>query len=306
MGKLLRGSVTYYLTPMTATVHPQLGRHRPRQRQTTLRPVLQFAGNVTAPLDPTSITFGGGFLWLIDGEQGRVLRIDPEGSFDPIEVYSSGTLYTGRTAAMPLAASWDEGGSRLLLVDDDRQLWSVVTNSEVTPTPLALRGADDLASIAAIATYVDNLYMLDPEGGEVWRYLPAGDGYDSERAGLLGAIDLPDAAHLVVDGDLFIQDGSVLRRFRQGTEQDSLLIGIDEPPLTPSAIVEDGIRGLIFVADRGNGRIVVSDREGPFVRQYHHSGFADLRGLALSADGERLYVLTSDAIESFSVAATAD
>ena len=272
----------------------------------TLRPVLQFAGNVTAPLDPASITFGGGFLWLIDSEQGRLLRVDPEGSFDPIEAYSSGTLYTGRTAGSPVAASWDEGGNRLLLVDEDRQLWSIVTSSEVAPAPLALRGADDLRSIAAIATYVDNLYVLDPDGGEVWRYLPAGDGYDSERAGLLGAIDLPDAAHLVVDGDIFLQDGSALRRFQQGTERDSLLIGIDVPPLTPSAIIEDGIRGLIFVADRGNGRIVVSDREGPFVRQYHHSGFADLRGLALSADGERLYVLTGDGIESFSVALIAD
>jgi len=272
----------------------------------TLRPILQFAGNVTAPLDATSITFGGGFLWLVDSEQGRVLRVDPEGSFDPIEAYSSGRLYSGRTAAPPVAASWDEGGNRLLLIDDDRQLWSIVTNSEVAPTPLALRGADDLRSVAAIATYVDNLYVLDPDGGEVWRYLPAGDGFDSERAGLLGAIDLPDATHLVVDGDVFLQDGSALRRFQQGTERDSLLIGIDEPPLTPSAIVENGIRGLIFVADRGNGRIVVSDREGPFVSQYHHSGFADLRGLALSADGERLYVLTGDGIESFSVAVIAD
>ncbi len=266
-----------------------------------LRPVLRFAGTVTAPLDPRSITFGGGSLWLMDAEQGRVIRVDPEGAFDPIEVYAATTLYGGRIAAVPLQVTWDQGGDRLLVLDADRQLWSVlpVTNSE--PTALTLRDAEELRSIAGIATYVSNLYVLDPESGEVWRYLPAGDGFDSERGGLLGAIELPEATQLIVDGDVYVQDGGTLRRFRQGTEQDSLLDGIDQPPASPSAVVEDVIRGLIFIADRGNGRIVVGDREGPFVRQYHHGGFADLRGLALSGDGAILYVLTADGIDAFSV-----
>jgi len=93
----------------------------------------------------------------------------------------------------------------------------------------------------------------------------------------------------------------VLRRFRQGTEQGSLLVGIDQPPASPAAVVEDLIRGLFFVADRGNGRIVVGDRDGLFIRQYRNPGFADLRGLALSGDGGTLYVLTGDGIDAFSV-----
>lgn len=266
-----------------------------------LRPVLRFAGSVTTPLDPRSINFGAGFLWLTDAEQGRVFRVDPEGAFDPIEVYAATTLYGGRVAAAPLEVTWDRGGDRLLVLDSDRQLWSIDSASDSNPTALALRGADELRSVAGIATYVSNLYILDPDGGEVWRYLPAGDGFDSERAGLLGAIELPEATQLVVDGDVYVQDGGALRRFRQGTEQDTLLDGIDLPPVAPSALAEDVIRGLIFIADRGNGRVVVGDREGPFVRQYRHPGFADLRGLALSGDGETLYVLTADGIDAFSV-----
>lgn len=266
-----------------------------------LRPVLRFAGTVTAPLDPRSITFGAGSLWLMDAEQGRVFRVDPEGAFDPIEVYAATTLYGDRIAATPQQVTWDQGGNRLLVFDADRQLWSIRSASDSAPEHIPLRDADELRSIAGIATYVSNLYILDPESGEVWRYLPAGDGFDSERAGLLGAIELPEATQLVVDGDVYVQDGGTLRRFRQGTEQDSLLDGIDLPPASPSAVVEDVIRGLLFIADRGNGRIVVGDREGPFVRQYHHPGFADLRGLALSGDGAILYVLTTDGIDALNV-----
>ncbi len=266
-----------------------------------LQPVLRFAGTVTTPLDPASIVFGGGTLWLSDAAQGRVLRVDPEGAFDPVEVYAATNVYGSRVAGLPVAVSWDQGGERLLVLDDERQLWALVPGAPGEPAALPLRGAGELRSVAAIATYVDNLYILDPEGGEIWRYLPAGDGYDSERAGLLGAIDLPAATHLAVDGDIYVQDGATTRRFRQGSEQPALMIGIDEPPVAPAALVEDVIRGLIFVADRGNGRVIVGDREGLFVRQYHHSGFADLRGLALAGDGETLYVLTADGIEAFGV-----
>ena len=263
--------------------------------------MLRFAGTVTAPLDASAIAFGAGFLWLLDADQGRIFRVDPEGSFEPVEVYAATTLYDGLVAATPRQLTWDEGGDRLLVLDADRQLWSIAPGSDGAPDALPLRGADELRSVAAIATYVSNLYILDPDSGEVWRYLPAGDGFDSERAGLLGAIELPEATQLVVDGDVYVQDGGTLRRFREGTEQPSLLDGIDRAPASPSAIAEDVIRGLIFIADRGNGRVVVGDREGPFVRQYHHPGFADLRGLALSGDGETLYVLTSDGIDAFEV-----
>ncbi|MDA0353876.1 MAG: hypothetical protein O3A10_16970, partial [Chloroflexi bacterium] len=265
------------------------------------RSILTFAGTVTTPLDPLSITVGGGFLWMIDREQGRVLRVDPEAAFEPIEVFVAGALYRGVVAAAAEQATWDQGGTRLLILDADRQLWSLTLGAESVPAPLPLRDATELASVADIASYVTNLYILDPAGGEVWRYLPAGDGFDSERAGLLGSIDIPEATHLAVDGDLYVQDGSVLRRFRQGTEQGSLLVGIDQPPASPAAVVEDLIRGLFFVADRGNGRIVVGDRDGLFIRQYRNPGFADLRGLALSGDGGTLYVLTGDGIDAFSV-----
>ena len=41
--------------------------------------------------------------------------------------------------------------------------------------------------------------------------------------------------------------------------------------------------------------------KGPFAGQYHHGGLADLRGLAISGDGETLYVLTGDGIDAFLV-----
>ena len=106
--------------------------------------------------------------------------------------------------------------SRLLLVDATPTLFVIAPGK--TPAPVTLRGAKDLKSIAAIATYSGNLYLLDPQGGEVWRYLPGGDGFDSERSALLGGVDINDARGFAVDGDLYIFGASSVRHFRPPRE----------------------------------------------------------------------------------------
>ncbi len=267
-----------------------------------LAPLISFAGVITTPFDPAALVSGGGALWLHDTAQGRVFRIDEHGQFEPVEVYRADADYAGLTAAAPIALAWDQSGARLLLIDTERQLWSVAGSAQ--PVPLALRDGDQLDSVVAIRAYVGNLYVLDSEAGDVWRYLPAGDGYDSERSGLLGEIDLSESTGLIVDGDIYVLDGVTVRRFRQGAEQPSLLIGIDRPPESPSALTEDVIRALIYLADRGNHRIVVADREGVFLRQYRHPDFDDLRGIALSADGETLFVLAGDSLAAFDAVAS--
>jgi hypothetical protein len=262
-----------------------------------LDPLISFAGLITTPLEPAALVSGGGSLWLHDTEQGRVFRIDQQGQFEPVEVYRAGAEYAGLLAAAPIVLNWDQAGERLLLIDAEHQLWSIA--DAVPAVPLVLRGVDQLGSVTSIAAYVSNLYVLDAASGEVWRYLPAGDGYDSERSGLLGGIDLPEATGLAVDGDVYVLDGGTVRRFRQGEEQASLMIGIDRLPESPSGLTEDVIRALVYVADRGNHRIVVAGRDGLFLRQYRHPDFDDLRAIALSADGETLYVLAGDGISSF-------
>ena len=93
-------------------------------------------------------------------------------------IFTSLSAQTRRAAAAaPVGIAWDGVGDRLLLFDAASTLFAIT--SDGPPRLLAVRDADELRSVEAIATYDGNLYVLDPEGGEVWRYLPAGGGYDS-------------------------------------------------------------------------------------------------------------------------------
>lgn len=292
---------------------------------TALRRVLEFQGALTAPVRPSALAAGGGALWLIDEAGGRLFRIEGIAGIDGasavtvVEVYRSGERYGGAMAAAPLAMVWDGAAGRLLLLDAARTLFAFAPAVQPEdaaqpadgaqtgnggPTVLQLRDVAEIASVQAIAAYAGNLYLLDARGGEVWRYLPAGDGYDSERGGLLGGLPLDGASALVVNGDLVLLDGDgALRRFRLGRELPPLLRGVDGPPQSPAGVAEDGAGGF-YVADRGGRRIVVSDGAGEFVAQYRHAQFFDLRGVTFAPDGgngasDELFVLTGDGIFVF-------
>ncbi len=264
-----------------------------------LTPLLTFAGTITAPVNPEQLVVGGRAVWLMESDRGRVFRIDPQAQNSAIEVYRAGESYSRTTARDPVAIAWDGSKNRLLILDAGRTLFSIGDEASARPVAISLRGAADLKSTVAMTVYLNNLYVLDSAGGEVWRYLPAGDGFDSERSGMLGGAEIAQASELAVDGDIFLLDGARLRHFRQGSERAALLQGIDKPLQSPIALSEDLLRGVLYVADRGNRRIVTGDRELAFQRQYRHADFGDLRGVGVSQDGARVYVLTGDRVAWF-------
>lgn len=277
-----------------------------------LRTVIEFQGALTAPVQPSAVVVGGGALWLVEDAGGRLFRIalldgEPGGAAQAEEIYRSGERYGGAVAQAPIGIAWDAVGGRLLLLDAARTLFAFTPQpaserggGAIEPEVLPLRDVVEVQSVQGIAAYSGSLYLLDAQGGEVWRYLTAGAGYDSERTGLLGGIAIDGARALFVDGDLFLLDADgALRRFRLGREQPLLLQGLDEPPRPPAGVVGDASSGRLYVADRGGRRIVASERDGDFVAQYRHLAFFDLRGLALSEDGAQLYVLTGEGIYAF-------
>jgi sugar lactone lactonase YvrE len=265
-----------------------------------LRRVFTFDGAVTAPFAPAGLVSGGGALWVTDTQRGRVFRIDPaDPEAAPVEIYAADATYGDVTAREPRAITWDEAGNRLLVLDNALTLFSIAPAPDAVPAPIPLRGVEDLKSAEAIAAYDGNLYVLDPSEGEVWRYLTGGGGFDSERGNTLGGVDIGDARALAIDGDIYLLGASGVRHFRAEEELGPLLNGIDRELSSPAGIVVDRDQELVYIADRGNRRIVVSTREGVYQRQYRNPQFFDLRGIALSPDGATVYALTGEGIFAF-------
>jgi hypothetical protein len=264
---------------------------------TDLRLLADLRTQVTGDVSLQRLVVGGGAAYLLDRKGGRVIALplgQPEAKAEVI--LSEGDLVGVLKAGRPVQMTWapDVDGGRLLILDSDRNLFSF------HPTKgtglVSLRGADGWKSMDGLASYNGNLYVLDTQGGQVWRYLPTEGGFDSERTGLLSGADLAGAVGLSVGGDIYLlMDEGGIRHFSGGQEIAFEMEGIDQPIVSPASpvLVE---AGALLVVDRGNKRVVAFSLSGRFQRQFVSGRFTDLQAVAVDEVAARLYLLDGDSL----------
>jgi len=260
-----------------------------------LTTLVTLGNELTGEVSVLDASVHGGNAYLLDAGGGRIIAVPLDGS--PIQViYEAGGQYGEAQAKAPAFFTWQgpEDTGRLLVLDAERKLFEIHPGS--TPSPLALRRTGTWASIAGIAAFTDNLYVLDPAGNQVHRYLPAAEGYDSEPDVLLaGQIELESAVGLAVESDVYVvlSSGGV-RRFQNGADAGFALGGIDVPIEAANDIEAVPATGELYISDSAAKRVVVAGLDGAFHRQLVSSAFTDLRAIAIDAAASHLYVVIGD------------
>jgi hypothetical protein len=259
-----------------------------------LTPIADLAQVVTGDLAVTQTVVGRGQAYLLDAEGRRVLRVPLDGSSAPETILEDGAPRFV-TAARPVQLSWSEQVGALYIFDEQRQAFAYVFGGGAIP--MAVRGADAWESLDGVTASGGNLYVLDVEGDQVWRYLPGQNGFDSERTGLLDGVELDETTELAVGQDVYVLDREMgVRRFTGKSETPFPLAGIDRPMLSPASLsVLPGSNRLV-IADRGNKRIIVASAEGAFLRQIVSPAFTDLRAVSVDEGTGTLYVLNGDTL----------
>jgi hypothetical protein len=184
------------------------------------------------------------------------------------------------------------GGSALLQYDASGPAWhaTVVTD------------AAQWGQIRAVASFLGNVYLLDASKNQIWKYVPAANGYSQQAVPYLPANSSANFSHsvsLAVDGDVWTltSDGSVLR-FRGGQRVPFELSGLDSPLKNPVAIYTRPEVDSLYIADAGNQRIVEFDKNGKFVRAFkpqaqQGDAFNNLKAL-LANEAERKFYFIGD------------
>ena len=250
---------------------------------------------VTGEVQIVSTIVQGGNVYMLDTKGGRVLSLIVGGPPEPKTLYKEGESYRGTPAKRPMYFTWDATAGRVLVLDAERKLFSVRPGE--SPDPLPLRRTAIWQSVTGLAAYDGNLYVLDPKGKQVYRYLPAAAGFDSEPNPVLsGTPDLTDAQGLAVDGDIFVigKEGAV-KRFKGGADAGFPLSGLDRP-LKGSGLALLSPADEVYIADSANKRVVVTNRDGVFRRQLVSNAFTDLRAIAVDAGSGQIYVIVGDAL----------
>lgn len=204
-------------------------------------------------------------LFVLDTESRRILRIQGE--------QVSVALSPGdRAGSLTLSEPWllvtrPAGGAYVL----DRERRLVLLPPDGPPRALPLRGAGTWRRPVAVATFGANLYVLDPDQGQILRYLPAGGGFDAAPQLYIAggqSIDLAAATGMAIDGDIWVlAGGQQVLRFRGGRQQPFAL-GAALPTLVRATILFTSPESrALYLAEPERGRILQYDKNGAFERQ---------------------------------------
>jgi len=258
-------------------------------------PIADLAQLVTGSLSVTNTVIGGGYAYMLDAEGRRVLRVPLDASAPPETILVEGEPAGFVTPSRPAQIAWAAQTENLVILDDKRQAFAYFPNRGALP--ITIRGAEGWGSLDAMAASGGNLYLLDVDGNQVWRYLPGEGGFDSERTGLLEGATLEHATELAVGQDVYVLDSVAgIRRFTGKTETRFDLAGIDKPLMSPAALSVLPGSNRVVVADRANKRIVIASAEGAFLRQIVSPAFTDLRAAFVDEGTNTIYVLNGDTL----------
>lgn len=264
-----------------------------------------------------AIRFGAGLAFVLDDAGGRVFSLTADGQTTVIflegELLGLGSqLRAGR----PISFAWQPrlatpaagsvNGASGLQAED--ALWILDSQARLfhwTPTGVLLVPIPDLVrlgSVDAIAATSGSIYLLDQSGGAIWRF--AVDRSElSEPTRAVGRTDLHNATEFAalvnesgrVEFVVASSDGR-LRRF-SGDEELPLPIDLERGLLAPASLSVGAQSGLIYVVDRGQGRIVAVSPESGVVSQIQSADLAELRGAWVNEQtGQIIYALPASVL----------
>jgi hypothetical protein len=158
--------------------------------------------------------------------------------------------------------------------------------------------------ITAVNSYDGNLYFLQPERGQIVKYVSgayaqAPQPWSSTR--INGELGL--ALDMMIDQDIYVllSDGRVLD-LSQGDVKATYTPAVTPPLAGATAIAASPGGSLLYVLDAHEGRIVRLGRDGSGVVSYKAASgatpFTKARDLAVDEQASTVYLLTDDGIVS--------
>ncbi|MBI1863684.1 hypothetical protein HYS03_00510 [Candidatus Woesebacteria bacterium] len=149
--------------------------------------------------------------------------------------------------------------------------------------------------------YTGNVYILKKNDGVIYRYQGVGGGKFSVRDNWFGVgvkPDLTNARRFVIDGNIWIlSDNGDLEEFSGGV-QSSFSLGKVDGDFNPIDIYTDIDSSSLYLLDSKSPRVLVFDKKGQFIAEYHFGGKSFKRIIADEAnrkiylfDNQKIYYL---------------
>ncbi len=241
-----------------------------------------------------------GTYYVLDATANRLIEISEPGQ--PQTTQLDGTPLAGR----PISALVDRPLG-LQVISRDGVILGI--DNDDSRASLLLVDPPAWGDLADADNFQNNLYRLQPDANQIYKYTPTTLGYELEPVPFLEQeVDIGDAVDMAIDGDVYLLLGdNQIQRYRVGQQVLFDVSDLDKPLADPTLIYTDQRLESLYVVDAAFARIVELNKrpgqEGGFIRQLLYTGsddfFADVRGLWVDEAAGTMVVLGADSLREF-------
>ena len=265
-------------------------------------------------LSDTALSWGrvlavGREVYVLEGGgRGRLWRLSLNEAGDALEeagrdaiLLEPGMDFKEESVGRLTDFAWD--GEGLVVLDSDGKLYRFREGR--MPEVFHLEGKEAWQKPLRMASLGPDLLLLDVEANRIVKYAAHGSSYGKAVGDYLRpetVVRLRGAQDMAADGQsvyVLLQDGMVLK-FWNGLRVAFELRGLKVPLESPVAIYASLTARWVYIADRGNGRIVELAKDGAFRREYRpregEESFGHLEGFCVDEAGRRLYALSGGSL----------
>ncbi len=144
-----------------------------------------------------------------------------------------------------------------------------------------------------IGLFGSNIYVLDKKDG-ILKFVPSGSEYTENKYFSGDSPDLGASAAMAIDGSIYIlyKSGDI-EKYTKAKKETFSVSGLEKPLSSPTKIFTNEDIDNVYILDDGNGRIVVLDKTGKFVKAYSAGVLKGAGDIDIDEKNKKIFILSS-------------
>ncbi|MFA7253327.1 MAG: hypothetical protein WC107_02110 [Patescibacteria group bacterium] len=212
-------------------------------------------------------------LMVLSG--AKIFGIEENGKIYLVDTRDKETKLVGQLSTesgQPISAFYSDSLKKVLINTTLNSLFLFDPETNVLESAKVAEDASFEPS-KAVAAYSTNVYLLNPDDGEVYKHILR-DGLYSKGTAYLDTrkVSIKNAINFAIDGNIFVlmPENKVIKYVKGSPELDFSLKGVPAPnsDVSSSKIYTDDVTNYLYVLDKEMNRVVKFDKSGDFSAQY--------------------------------------
>jgi hypothetical protein len=153
----------------------------------------------------------------------------------------------------------------------------------------------DWGNTSFIHAYAANMYLMDVENNNIYRFTGVGTGFANKQQWLSEEDDFGSFSSWVIDGSVWVLKGNVqIYKYTQGARKSFEIKGVSPVIQKIEVLYTNEELDFLYLLDKETGRVVVVDKDGDFKAQYLDSGLTRAKGMGVSEAEKKIIYLTDE------------